>query len=83
MTDIWAGYGLVECGAQLLHPTLTAFFRKHGIGSVPPLPAGRYEFAASSEMQHDTSSHQARIPGVMTLAQTASVVLCYSRMIFF
>jgi transposase len=74
---------LLERGAQLSYPALTAFCRKHGIGSVPPLPAGRYEFSAGSEMQHDTSPHQARIAGVLTRVQTASVVLCYSRMIFF
>lgn len=75
--------GLLERGAQLSYPALTAFCRKHGIGSVPPLPAGRYEFAGGAEMQHDTSPHQARIGGVMTRVQTASVVLCYSRMIYF
>jgi transposase len=74
---------LLERGAQLSYPALTAFCRKHGIGSVPPLPAGRYEFCAGSEMQHDTSPHHARIAGVLTRVQTASVVLCYSRMIFF
>jgi len=75
--------GLLERGAQLSYPALTAFCRKHGIGSVPPPPVGRYEFTAGSEMQHDTSPHQARISGVMNRVQTASVVLCYSRMIFF
>ena len=74
---------LLERGAELSYPALTAFCRKHGIGSAPPLPAGRYEYAAGAEMQHDTSPHQARISGVMTRVQTASVVLCYSRMIFF
>jgi hypothetical protein len=34
-------------------------------------------------MQHDTSPHTAEIGGVGTRVQTASVVLCYSRMIFF
>jgi transposase len=75
--------GLIERGAPLSYPALTAFCRKHGIGSVPPLPAGRYEFTAGAEMQHDTSPHQARIGGVVTRVQTASAVLCYSRMIFF
>jgi transposase len=70
-------------GARLSYPALTAFCRKHGIGTAPPLPAGRYEFPAGSEMQHDTSPHQAKIAGVMTRVQTASLVLCYSRMIFF
>jgi hypothetical protein len=34
-------------------------------------------------MQHDTSPHEAKIGGVMTGLQSASVVLCYSRMMFF
>jgi hypothetical protein len=67
----------------LSYPALTAFCRKHGIGTTPPLPAGRYEFAAGSEMQHDTSPHHASIAGVLTSVQTASLVLCFSRMIFF
>jgi hypothetical protein len=60
-----------------------AFCRKHALGSAPPPPAGHYTFAAGTEMQHDTSPHQARIGGVLTRVQTASLVLCYSRMIFF
>ena len=74
---------LLQRGATLSYPALTAFARKHGIGTVPPLPAGRYEFAAGIEMQHDTSPHKATIAGVLTPVQTASLVLCYSRMIFF
>lgn len=34
-------------------------------------------------MQHDTSPHYANIGGKKTKVQTASLVLCYSRMIFF
>jgi hypothetical protein len=74
---------LLKCGATLSYPALTAFCRKHHIGSAPPAPAGHYEFAAGSEMQHDTSPHQAQIGGVLCRVQTASVVLCYSRMIYF
>ena len=70
-------------GAALSYPALTAFCRRHGIGTAPPRPAGHYEFAAGTEMQHDTSPHQAKIAGVITRVQTASLVLCYSRMIFF
>jgi hypothetical protein len=74
---------LLKCGATLSYPALTAFCRKHQIGSAPPAPAGHYEFAAGSEMQHDTSPHQAHIGGVLCRVQTASLVLCYSRMIYF
>ena len=68
---------------RVSYPALTAFCRRHGIGSAPPPPAGHYLFTPGQEMQHDTSPHQARIAGNLTRVQTASVVLCYSRMIFF
>src|ERR1039458_3241339 len=35
------------------------------------------------EMQHDTSPHEVTIGGKKRKAQTASGVLCYSRMLFF
>lgn len=74
---------LVKRGATFSYPALTAFCRRHGLGSTPAPPAGHYEFAPATEMQHDTSPHQARIGGVLTRVQSASLVLCYSRMIFF
>jgi hypothetical protein len=74
---------LLKSGATLSYPALTAFCRRHRIGSAPPPPAGHYEFAPGREMQHDTSPHTAQIGGVRTRVQTASVVLCYSRTIFF
>jgi transposase len=74
---------LLVRGATFSYPALTAFCRRHGIGYTPPRPAGRYEFAPGEEMQHDTSPHRAQIAGVMRRVQTASLVLCASRMIFF
>lgn len=74
---------LVAQGATLSYQALTAFCRRHVIGHAPPQPAGRYEFAAGQEMQHDTSPHRATIGGVAQRVQTASLVLCYSRMLFF
>jgi transposase len=69
-------------GAALSYPGLTAFCRKHGLGRPKPLPAGQYHFAAAQEMQHDTSPHQAFIGGKLRRVQTASVALCYSRMLY-
>jgi len=74
---------LIARGAALSYPALSAFCRRHGIGHVAAPPAGHYEFTAGQEMQHDTSPHRASIGGVLTRVQTASVVLCYSRMIYF
>jgi transposase len=70
-------------GAVLSYPALTAFCRRHGIGQTPMLPAGQYHFEPGVEMQHDTSPHEVEVGGRKYKAQTASAVLCYSRMLFF
>jgi transposase len=65
------------------YQALTAFCRRHGIGYAPPTPAGQYEFAPGEELQHDTSPHELELGGRKRKVQTASAVLCYSRMLFF
>jgi hypothetical protein len=65
------------------YPALTAFCRRHGIGQEPKVASGRYDFLPGEEMQHDTSLHEAVIGGKKRKIQTASAVLCYSRMLFF
>src|ERR1017187_10527718 len=47
----------------------------------PPTPAGQYDFAPGEEMQHDTSPHELELDGRKRKVQTASAVLCYSRML--
>jgi ParB/RepB/Spo0J family partition protein len=74
---------LVAAGAPLSYPALTAFCRRHGIGYAPPAPAGHYSFAPGEELQHDTSPHEVELAGKKRKVQTASAVLCYSRMLFF
>jgi len=73
---------LALAGAALSYQGLTAFCRRHGIGHEPDPPAGRYDFEPGQEMQHDTSPHQAKIGGRWSAVQTASLVLCFSRMRF-
>ena len=68
--------------AALSYSALTAFCRRHGIGHEPKQPAGRYHFEPGQEMQHDTSPHRAHIGGAERPVQTASLVLCYSRVLF-
>jgi len=70
-------------GAELSYAALTAFCRRHGIGYRPPVAAGQYDFAPGEEMQHDTSPHEVELAGKRRKVQTASAVLCYSRMLFF
>lgn len=70
-------------GANLSYSGLTAYCRRHGIGQAPVVPAGRYHFSPGEELQHDTSPHQVKLGGKLRKVQTASAVLCYSRMLFF
>ena len=73
---------LIARGASLSYQALTGFCRRHGIGTKPKKPVGRYHFAPGEEMQHDTSPHKAHIGGVLRPVQTAALVPCYSRMIY-
>jgi hypothetical protein len=74
---------LVAGGAALSYAALTGFCRRHGIGYEPPVASGQYDFAPGEEMQHDTSPHELTLAGKKRKVQTASAVLCYSRMLFF
>src|ERR1035441_10051450 len=74
---------LLVSGADLSYSALTAFCRRHGIGQAPIVAAGRYHFSPGEEMQHDTSLHEVQLGGKRRKVQTASAVLCYSRMLFF
>ena len=70
-------------GAALSYQALTSFCRRQGIGQTPVVPSGQYHFEPGVEMQHDTSPHEVEVGGRKYKAQTASAVLCYSRMLFF
>jgi transposase len=74
---------LVIAGAELSYQALTAFCRRQGIGQEPKVAAGQYHFGPGEEMQHDTSPHALDIRGTSRAVQTASLALCYSRMLFF
>ena len=74
---------LLADGAALSYQALTAFCRRQGIGQEPIVPSGRYHFEPGVEMQHDTSPHEVIVAGRKYKAQTASAVLCYSRLLYF
>jgi hypothetical protein len=69
-------------GIAISYPALTAFLRRQGVGVKHKQPAGRYHFEPGEEMQHDTSPHDVKVGETMRRVQCASLVLCYSRMIF-
>ncbi len=73
---------LLAQNVEIAYPTLTAFCRQEKIGTQPKRPSGRYHFEPGQEMQHDTSPHRIRIGEKQYLLQTASAVLCHSRMLF-
>jgi transposase len=70
-------------GLTLSYQALTSFCRRHGIGVTPKRPAGQYDFAPGLEMQHDTSPHDLQIAGLKRRVQAASLVLCFSRLMYF
>ena len=70
-------------GASLSYQALTAFCRRHGIGTTPKTACGEYHFKPGEEIQHDTSPHKVIIAGKERAAQTAAAALCYSHMLFF
>jgi hypothetical protein len=74
---------LLAGGAELSYSALTAFCRRHGIGQKPREAAGQFAFQPGEELQHDTSPHEVELAGKKRKVQTASAVLCYSRMLFF
>jgi len=73
---------LASAGVDVGYSTLTRFCRTHGLGAREPKRTGRYTFEPGEEMQHDTSPHQVEVGERIRLLQCASVVLCYSRMVF-
>jgi len=74
---------LTASGAVLSYQALTAFCRRHGLTEPPQQVVGQYDFRPGQELQHDTSPHELELAGKKCKVQTASAVLCYSRMLFF
>jgi transposase len=74
---------LAAAGVTISYPALTAYCRRTGLVRGPVVPAGRYHFEPGSEMQHDTSPHDVALGDRVRRVQTASLVFCYSRLLFF
>jgi hypothetical protein len=73
------GEKLADRGIDVGYSTLTAFCRRHEIGTTPKQVAGAYHFEPGEEMQHDTSPHVVVIDNRRVTVQCASLVMCYSR----
>jgi transposase len=70
---------LADVGIEVGYSTLTAFCRRHEIGTKPKQVSGFYHFTPGEEMQHDTSPHVVPIAGKPRKVECASLVMCYSR----
>jgi transposase len=65
------------------YSTLTNFCRNNEIGdSSKKKSSGEYHFKPGQEMQHDTSPHTVKVDEKKRKLQCASVILCFSRMIY-
>lgn len=73
---------LIAEGISIPYSTLTGFCRREKIGVKPKKRSGNYHFETGEEMQHDTSPHKVTVGGKEVLLQCASVVLCFSRMLY-
>lgn len=73
---------LAAAGVTVAYSTLTHFCRRHGIGTRLKRRAGHYHFEPGEEMQHDTSPHTVTVGDRRRPLQCASLVLCYSRLMF-
>ncbi len=69
-------------GVEVGYSTLTAFARHAGIGAIEKRRTGRYIFEPGQEMQHDTSPHRVVVAGKEQKLECASLVLCYSRLMY-
>jgi hypothetical protein len=68
---------------EIAYSTLTRLIREHTDLRTPKKRSGTYSFGPGEEMQHDTSPHQLTLAGKKLKAQCASLVLAYSRLLFF
>jgi len=73
---------LADKGVITAYSTLTRFCRANGLGARKKTRAGKYTFEPGEEMQHDTSPHTVLVGGVHRKVQCASVVFCFSTMIY-
>ena len=73
---------LAEEGVDVGYSTLTRFARRTGIGVAEKRRTGRYTFEPGQEMQHDTSPHRVKVGGQEKKLECASLILCYSRLMY-
>lgn len=73
---------LAEHGIELAYSTLTHLIREQDLRA-PKRRAGIYTFEPGEEMQHDTSPHRVELGAKALVAQCASLILAYSRLLYF
>ena len=73
---------LQEQGVEVGYSTLTAFGRRHEIGTKAKVAVGKYDFAAGKEMQHDTSPHTVKLGGRQKPLTCATMAFGFSHTLF-
>jgi len=68
---------------EIAYSTLTRLIREHTDLRTPKKRSGTYSFGPGEEMQHATSPHHLILGGKKLKAQCASLILAYSRLLFF
>jgi len=74
---------LRDADIDIPYSTLTRFVRNHNRIDSPKPPVGEYVFAPGEESQFDTSPHIVTFTSGKRKCQCASLILGYSRMLFF
>lgn len=74
---------LQDADIDLSYSTLTRFIRENHLIDPPKPPVGEYVFAPGQEAQFDTSPHIVTFASRKRKCQCASLILGYSRMLFF
>jgi len=74
---------LCNAGIDLKYPTLVRYVRDNNLINPPKPPVGKYVFDPGEESQFDTSPHIVSFSSSKRKCQCASLILGYSRMIFF
>jgi transposase len=71
-----------EHAIEIPYSTLTGLIREQALRE-PKKRSGIYTFGPGEEMQHDTSPHRLELGNKPLTAQCASLILAYSRLLFF
>jgi len=74
---------LIDDNLEVSYPALTRFVRENHLIKPPKPPVGRYVFGPGEESQFDSSPHRVTFSSGKRNCECVSLILGYSRMLFF